>query len=97
MREFFHGSPAQLKPGDLLTTPNNVKCWDVTKGGVVYITSDVNVAKKYGNVYVVEPLGEVREYAVQRKNQGLKEKKRCFTRNIYVALSGEVRVLGFLK
>jgi hypothetical protein len=68
---------------------------DVTKGGVVYLTEDRDVARRYagkgGYVYEVETV-EARSYAEQRKLQGLSKKKGKYTRGVWVCLPKNCRI-----
>lgn len=82
----YHGSPKKFSE---FKTPTGLSEWDVTKGGVVYLTEDREVAKKYagegGYVYSVL-VSQAVPYAEVRKRQGLKKKKGKYTRGVWVTL-----------
>lgn len=90
--KLFHGSPRKFES---FLTPTGLSEMDVTKGGVVYLTEDRDVARRYagkdGYVYEVDAL-EARSYAEQRKLQGLKKKKGKYTRGVWVALPVNCRI-----
>jgi hypothetical protein len=57
---FFHGSPQELAPGDLVE-PGHAPQWDKTRSGNVYFTDSRKDARAWGrngHVYEVEPSGE---------------------------------------
>lgn len=88
----FHGSPRKF---DSFVTPTGLSEMDVTKGGVVYLTEDRDVASRYagkdGYVYTVES-SNARSYAEQRKLQNLKKKKGKYTRGVWVCLPQDCRI-----
>ena len=95
--EFYHGTD---KVFEKFETPTNNEELDVTKGGVIYFTSDIEVAKKYAgpNGYVCR--AEVRNptpYKKQREVQGLPPKKGKYTRDIYVAIPTDVEIKEFIS
>lgn len=88
----YHGTKSVF--GEFKTPTLNEEM-DVTRGGVIYLTSDIEEAKKYAG-----PKGYVRiarttdmiSYQEQRNIQGLPRKKGDRTRNVYVALPVNVEI-----
>jgi hypothetical protein len=96
-KTLYHGTK---KTFDKFETPTGREEVDVTKGGVVYLTSDIEVAKKYAgpNGYVcVAEVAEPISYKEQRRKQGLPKKKGKYTRDIYIALPIDVEIKEFLR
>lgn len=84
----YHGTNRKF---DEYRTPTCRDILDVTVGGVVYMTSDINVARKYAgqkghvlSVSVVADGKNVVSYADQRKKQNLAKKARKYVRDVYV-------------
>ncbi len=93
----YHGTTAS--PFERFQTPTGLESWDVTRGGVIYLTSDIAVARKYagksGHVAkVIAP--HARDYKSQLASQG-REKKKKYTRNVYVALASEIHILEWIE
>ena len=88
---YYHGSSARFAAFE---TPTGAEAWDVTKGGVVYLTTDRELAEGYaqgGYVYTVSAPG-ARSYADQRRRQGLPAKKGKYVRGVYVALPSDCEI-----
>lgn len=90
----FHGTTNP--PFDSFKTPTGLEKMDVTRGGVVYLTDQAEVASKYAGetgwvaeVQVENPV----TYAEQRRLQGLGPKAKKYTRGVYVALPREVTIV----
>ena len=93
----YHGTKLKF---DNFETSTGLEKMDVTKGGVVYFTSDIETAKRYagpdGYVCIAE-IEEPIDYAEQRRSQGLPKKQNKYTRNVYVALPIDVKITGFKR
>lgn len=99
---FFHGSNKDIKIGSSLKTPTGYSCFDVIRGGVVYLTSDCKKAKRYGRyVFVIETLGDsVLSYSEARKMQKLAPKKLKYEKDVFVTLPENTKVvekMSFLR
>ena len=73
---------------------------DVKEGGVVYLTSGINVAKKYAGPHGYVCIAEVEDpitYKTQREKQGLPKKHNKYVRNVYVALPLDIDIKEFKK
>ena len=91
----YHGSDHSIKLGDSLRTPTGISSMDVLAGGVVYMTDDPELCKRYGTVYVVE-VSDAVSYKVQREKQGLPSKKSRYTKGVWVALPENTSIVGTL-
>lgn len=92
----YHATKASLKLGEQLVTPNNTECMDVLSGGVIYLTSNPDACKRYGDVYEID-VAEAISYKKQREIQGLSKKKGRYTRDVYVALPSNTKILRRLE
>ena len=93
----FHGTSTTFSR---FQTPTGREELDVVKGGVVYFTNDVKVAKKYAGPDGYVCIAKVKDpipYAEQRKKQGLPPKQRKYTRNVYIALPVDVEITEFKR
>ena len=88
----YHATSAELPLGKSLKTPTGASCMDCTAGGVVYLTSTITDCARYGTVYEIDVKNPV-SYAELRKMQGLKKKKGRYTRNVFVALPEDTKIL----
>ena len=86
----YHGSTVKF---DRFKTPTGLELMDITKGGVVYLTSDIEVARKYagkgGYIAIVE--GEVVSYKDQLRKQG-RRKHNKYVRNVFVGLPSKLEI-----
>lgn len=93
----FHGTQEEFAE---FKTPTGAEKLDVMVGGVIYLTSDVEAAKKYAGphdyVCIVE-VAHPESYADQRVKQGLPEKQRKYVRNVYIALPSSVEIKAFKR
>lgn len=94
---YYHGTKKKFQK---FQTPTGKSGWDVTKGEVVYLTTDLKVAKKYagktGVVAVVEA-AKAREYKQIRKEQGLPDKLSKYVRNIFVCPVEAAEILEWIS
>lgn len=86
----YHGTDRKF---DKFKTPNDISKMDVTKGGVVYLTNDINKAKKYGQFIAVVNCNNPVSYSEQRKIQGLSKKKGKYTTNVFVSLPENCKII----
>lgn len=92
--KFYHGTKRRFHS---FRTPTGYEGWDIVRGGVIYLTSDIEIARKYagrdGYIAVVE--GEVRSYKEQLALQGRK-KARKYVRNVFVGLASQLKIVDWL-
>lgn len=88
----YHGSKKNLTIGDNLKTPTGRSEMNVTSGGVVYLTEFPEDCKRYGDVYAVEVFNAI-PYKKIRELQGLKPKKNRYTKNVWVALPENTKII----
>ena len=91
--KYYHGSKKKFSN---FRTPTGVEVMDVTKGGVVYLTSDINVARRYaGNGgYVATVTGDVVSYRDQLAAQGRKKHNK-YVRNVFVGLPSQLSIVSW--
>lgn len=96
-KKLYHGTK---KTFEKFKTPTGLEELDVTKGGVIYLTSNILKAKKYagpnGYICIAEVTRPI-SYKEQRKKQGLPKKKGRYTTDIYIALPGNIKIKEFKK
>lgn len=88
----YHGTKRNIEE---FRTPTGLEKMDVTQGGVIYFTSDIQTAKRYAgpNGYVcVAEVDEPVPYREQLTSQGLPPKQTRFTRNVFIALPTQARI-----
>ena len=93
----YHGT---RKKFDKFKTPTGAEKMDVMKSGIIYLTSDIQTAKKYAGPNGYTCIAEIDEpipYRQQRENQGLPPKQKKYTRNVYVALPIDVEIKEFKR
>lgn len=85
----YHGSPKKFVS---FRTPTGRDELDVTTGGVIYLTSDKEVARKYAGkdgficiLNIKEGTKGVVPYKLQRELQKLPKKHNKYLRGVYVA------------
>ncbi len=94
--KYYHGSPKKFKsfrqagkPGEFRVQGRRA-CW--------FGQDKDRIMKKYGKqgyLYCVEILeGFAIPYAVKRAEEGLKKKKGCFTRGVFVAPASAVTIIS---
>lgn len=90
---YYHGSKTKFNN---FRTPTGVEVMDVTAGGVVYLTSDRNVAARYAgrNGFVATVSGNVVPYKEQLRRQGRKKNNK-YVRNVFVGLPSQLKILGW--
>jgi hypothetical protein len=97
IKKLYHGTKRTFEK---FKTPTGLEKMDVIKGGVVYLTSDITVAKKYAGANGYVCIAEVEDptpYKDQREIQGLPKKHKKYTRNVYVALPKDIKIIEFIK
>jgi len=93
----YHGTKKRFED---FKTPTGQEKMDVKEGGVVYLTSDLQTAKRYAGQRGYVCIAEVKEpisYKEQRKKQDLPPKQRKYVRNVYVALPLNVEIKEFIR
>lgn len=96
-KELYHGTKEKF---DTFKTPTNLEKMDVTKGGVIYLSSDINVAKKYAGPHGYVCIAEVENpisYKDQREKQNLPKKHNKYLRKVYVALPIDIKIKEFKR
>ncbi len=90
----YHGSPVYFNH---FRTPTGCEVMDVTSGGVIYLTEDIKVARKYagrrGYVYEVSAPSAI-PYGLQREKQGLPPKNRRYIKGVWVALPSACDIIS---
>ena len=88
----YHGSNKQFTH---FKTPTGKSDLDVMNGGVVYLTSDIETAKKYGKyVYAVQvDNSNLHNYSELRDKLNLPKKKSKYLRNVFVAKPDDCTII----
>jgi len=89
--KYYHASKRDLPVGGSLKTPTGRSEMNILTGGVVYLCDNIDSCKRYGTVYEIECSHAV-SYKLQLKKQG-RTKKARYTRNVYVALPENTKIL----
>lgn len=86
----YHGTQQKF---DRFKTPTGLEVMDVTRGGVVYLTEDYDVAKRYAKQggYVATVEADATSYAAQLAKQGRKKQKK-YVRGVWVALPSQCTI-----
>ena len=87
----YHASKYNLPIGDCLQTPTGRSDGDVLRGGAVYLTDTPEGCCRYGKVYKIN-VARAMPYKQALAKIG-RVKKARYTRNVYVALPQDTKII----